>query len=85
MWFGLHRRRNRYIPRNSFSVYSKQDILEKHGEEWERTGDSREVSECHVTVIFFCTQSYYFRKFSRLHMAVLGGVLAPIGLWWFAW
>jgi hypothetical protein len=22
---------------------------------------------------------------SRLHMAIVGGVLAPIGLWWFAW
>ncbi|KAF9562141.1 MFS general substrate transporter [Agrocybe pediades] len=22
---------------------------------------------------------------ARLHMAILGGILAPIGLWWFAW
>lgn len=22
---------------------------------------------------------------SRLHMAIVGGMLIPVGLWWFAW
>jgi len=22
---------------------------------------------------------------SRLHMAIVGGIFAPVGLWWFAW
>lgn len=83
MWPGLYRCRNWYIPRNSFSIYSKQDILGKHGEEQEWTGDTREVCENWLNE----TRSdyYHFCESSRLHMAILGGVLAPIGLWWFAW
>lgn len=73
-----------YSCRHCITIHPKQNLLGQHGEECDRTCPARSVSFSRDLLTPRMSRSHTPFD-SRLHMAIIGGILAPVGLWWFAW